>query len=168
MKLLNTLLILLFCSTVIAQDTVKACYYRSAGEYIKNEANYPGSLLSHDLTNVSFYYQYTKLNLDSKKIWGYKDNNGNLYRSIDFIFYKMIQNVKIAIFCATIEGVQTYKMASSATAPAVDIDETNVLSFIASNQNLLAKYVSLPKKERKSKALEFIYQYNQEAFASTE
>lgn len=151
-----------------SQDTIsKACYFKSMKDYTNNTPAKIGSIITETNTDISFYYQYAKVTANSKNTWGYINNNGELYRSIDLYYYKLIISEKIYVYKATIDGVDKYKIGLGINMYPVDLNEANVMTLISENEALLQKYQQLSKKERNLKALEFINLFNIDDIASS-
>ncbi|MEI6311111.1 MAG: hypothetical protein WCP57_02520 [Bacteroidota bacterium] len=167
MKRLLFLTLLFIVSHSYAQDSLATpCYFTSLQEYLKNEPNKINSFVSESNSEIVFYYGYTKVTLTSKNTWGYINSDGLFYRSVDFVFYKIAKYGKLIVYEATIDGVKKYKIGNSLNMYPVDLTDMSVIMLITDNKALLEKYQQLPKKERITRALEFVDNYNSEAFVS--
>ena len=168
---MNKIILLTFLiigKLAFGQDTLsKACYYISMKDYTNNTPAKIGSFVNETNSDITFYYQYSKVTISSKNTWGYKNNEGELYRSIDLFFYKLVSSDKIYIYKATIDGIEKYKIALGINMYPIDLNESNVMLLISENAPLLLKYQQLSKKERISRALEFINLFNIDDIASS-
>lgn len=167
MRHLSLLTLVFFSFGLYSQDTItKACYFTSMKEYINNEPSKIAYIMSESSTEISFYYQYTKMTLSSKSTWGYLNNAGELYRSIDMVFYKLLNVDDILVYRLESDGEVKYKVSMGINMYPMDLNEDNVAQLISSNKALLKMYLDLSKKERNINALQYVLLYNEQALAS--
>jgi|694.fasta_scaffold36146_7 hypothetical protein len=167
---MKNIYILLFSIIIFeanCQDTIsKACYYSNVNEFVNNEGRKSGKIIEESSTDVTFYYHYTKLTFNSKKIWGYTNNEGIHYRSIDFLFYEFKNDGKLVMYRSFLDGLYKFKISLGLNMIPIDLSEENLSHLISNNKELYDKYNSLSKKDKKSRIVEFINLYNSELEAN--
>lgn len=135
--------------------------YSNSREFVTDEMRQVGTLEKSGPESVVFSMRYKNTTYTPKNIWGYRDHEGNDYRAIDEYFYKIVSKSTIWVYVMLDEKENEHYMVSMGyNRHPVEASPENLGVLIAANKELSEQYAALSKKEKKTKAIEFVYSYN--------
>lgn len=134
--------------------------FGSSLEFVENSIRKPGRLTKADEVSVTFMARYKEVTYTPNNVWGYRDAEGNDYRSIDGKFFKIAKKEAIWVYeCGEAEKMIT-KISLGAKQIPQDLTPDFLAYLLRNDEKLFKEYLLLNKKDKKEKAFEYIDKYN--------